>query len=444
MGSPTSVTAAAGEMRGGDGSGLLTLPPTAATAPKFFFLGAQILLDLVADARPVPRAAERSTTAQRREWQFEASMLDVDDDDNEQQQLEREPLASRLSDDDYRAILHKCSYQTCQAALLVDHRLSRLAIEALRSHKRRHTQSYTGVGRGGGPKYLAEPPTQMLWHADKLGGGITVDHERRVASRVAGSDGGWACQILDRWLSKETTTIALCCETLGLGAEIGLVGRNYYPGSWDAPLSESRHAVVIDAKTGHVHRKGKETMLTLPDAAVAANVAESFRRRLRGGIEGGQRRGRSAAVVPSGALLQLVVDMRHRELTVQLMAREAPGEEPTIVSSVTIEELPAEVAVAVSFGPGEHAVRVLGSSTEEPDGRATSNHVALWDECNVVPPIPMHSHTGSDRQKMHKAVLDAASSWRSDCRDNFGESGTLARVRGTLPAITGASGGAAF
>ena len=55
--------------------------------------------------------------------------------------------------------------------------------------------------------------------------------------------------------------------------------------------------------------------------------------------------------------------------------------------------------------------------------------------------------TASSRQspqKMHKAVLDAAFSWRSDCRDNFGESGTLARVRGTLPAITGAGAGAAF
>ena len=124
--------------------------------------------------------------------------------------------------------------------------------------------------------------------------------------------------------------------------------------------------------------------------------------------------------MPSGALLQLVVDMRHRELTVQLMAREMPGEEPTIISSVTIEELPAEVAVAVSFGPGEHAVRVLGSSTEEPDGRATSNHVALWDECNVIPPIPMHSHTGSDKQKMHKAVLDAAFSWRFPAGQPYG------------------------
>ena len=418
-------------MRGSDGSGLLTLPPTTATEPKFFFLADN---DLVADARPVPRVAERATTPrQRRERQFEASMFDVDDDD--EQQLEQEPLAERLTDSVYRAILHKCSYQTCIAALLVDHRLNRLAIEALRTHKRRQTKSYTGVGRSGSPRYLAEPPTQMLWHADKLGGGIELDQERRVASRAGGGDDGWACQLLDRWLSKETTTIALCCEKLAGDAQIGLVGRNYYPGSWDAPLSESRHAVVIDVKTGHVHRKGKETMLTLPDAAVAANIADSFRRQLRGGIEGGKRRGRNAAVVPSGALLQLVVDMRHRELTVQLMAREMPGEDPTVISEVTIEELPAEVAVAVCFGPGEHAVRVLGSSTAKPDAHRCSTQRDLWDEFNVIPPIPMHSHSCSDRQKMHSAVLDAAFSWRSDCADNFAESGTLARVRGRLPAI---------
>ena len=123
-------------------------------------------------------------------------------------------------------------------------------------------------------------------------------------------------------MAEQGDTIALCCEKLAGDAQIELVGRNYYPGSWDAPLSESRHAVVIDVKTGHVHRKGKETMLTLPDAAVAANIADSFRRQLRGGIEDGKRRG---LLVPSGALLQLVVDMRHRELTVQLMAREMPA-----------------------------------------------------------------------------------------------------------------------
>ena len=54
-------------------------------------------------------------------------------------------------------------------------------------------------------------------------------------------------QLLDRWLTKNVTTVALRCDALGPAAFVGVVGRNYYPTPWDEPLHESRHAVVVHA-----------------------------------------------------------------------------------------------------------------------------------------------------------------------------------------------------
>ena len=98
---------------------------------------------------------------------------------------------------------------------------------------------------------------------------------------------------------------------------------------------------------------------------------------------------------------------------------------------MTIEELPAEVAVAVC---SDRETRCGSSDRRPPSPTPTAaRRSATWDEFNVIPPIPMHSHSCSDRQKMHSAVLDAAFSWRSDCADNFAESGTLARVGAGFP-----------
>lgn len=65
--------------------------------------------------------------------------------------------------------------------------------------------------------------------------------------------------------------------------------------------------------------------------------------------------------VKSGARLNVVIDMQIRELTIELLDTKG-----TIASSITVEGIPGEVAVAVSFGPGRHAVRLVGNETEKP------------------------------------------------------------------------------
>ena len=46
-------------------------------------------------------------------------------------------------------------------------------------------------------------------------------------------------------------------------AFIGVVGRNFYPGDWDVPLSQSKHAVVVDVNSGRFHHKGANTNFVL-------------------------------------------------------------------------------------------------------------------------------------------------------------------------------------
>ena len=83
---------------------------------------------------------------------------------------------------------------------------------------------------------------------------------------------------------------------------------------------------------------------------------------------------------------------------------EAAGEEAAVLSAVVVEDLASEVAVAVGFGPGDHAMTVLGSTTSEPDAGRTAMVRDLWDEMNVVPPIPTSMDMGQKLQALIQEV----------------------------------------
>ena len=170
----------------------------------------------------------------------------------------------------------------------------------------------------------------MLWHGERQGQGVSLSGERSVAGRHAKK--AWGVQLADVWMSKDVHVIALLLEQVTEHCYIGVVGRNYFPSAWDAPLKESTHATVVHAADGRVFTKRSSTSFFLKP-------------------------------LESGARLQLTVDMSSREITYELFDPEDPSR---VLSSLSVEGIPAECALAVCFGPGgEQRVKIVGTSIEK-------------------------------------------------------------------------------
>ena len=106
-----------------------------------------------------------------------------------------------------------------------------------------------------------EEKAPMVWCSGKLGAAVTLSGDQRVCSRSSTS--GWGVQLASEWLTKDIHTVALACEQLDGDAFIGVVGRNFYPSDWDVPLSQTKHAVAMDVKTGRFTHKGANTSFVL-------------------------------------------------------------------------------------------------------------------------------------------------------------------------------------
>jgi len=207
----------------------------------------------------------------------------------------------------------------------------------------------------------------MLWRTDKLGSGIHVSSDGSSVSRDAPA--GWATQLADEWLFKDVTTVILEWGECSGEAFVGVVGRNFNPSPWDVSLNQSTQAVVLDVSTGRFTYKGAKTSFV-------------------------------ARKLTSGARLQLIIDMQTREMTTELL-----GERGEVISSLSVEGLPGEVALAVSFGPGKQAVRLAESATEKPElelkGKMSKD---LWDDENVIEPLPLNVKKNEPSQLKAKAA----------------------------------------
>ena len=198
----------------------------------------------------------------------------------------------------------------------------------------------------------------MLWHAERQGQGVSLSGERSVAGRHAKK--AWGVQLADQWMSKDVHTIALLLEQVTEHCYIGVVGRNYFPSAWDAPLKETTHATVVHAADGRVFTKRSSTSFFLKP-------------------------------LESGARLQLTVDMSSREITYELFDPEDPSR---VLSSLSVEGIPAECALAVCFGPGgEQRVKIVGTSIEKAVDDRGKMVKDLWDEENVVPPLKVNERS---------------------------------------------------
>ena len=198
----------------------------------------------------------------------------------------------------------------------------------------------------------------MLWHGERQGQGVGLSGERSVAGRHAKK--AWGVQLADQWMSKDVHTIALLLEQVTENCYIGVVGRNYFPSAWDAPLKESTHATVVHAADGRVFTKRSSTSFFLKP-------------------------------LESGARLQLTIDMSSREITYELFD---PGDPSRVLSSLSVEGIPAECALAVCFGPGgEQRVKIVGTSIEKAVDDRGKMVKDLWDEENVVPPLKVNERS---------------------------------------------------
>mmetsp|Transcript_15913 Transcript_15913/g.43172 ORF Transcript_15913/g.43172 Transcript_15913/m.43172 type:complete len:184 (-) Transcript_15913:417-968(-) len=160
------------------------------------------------------------------------------------------------------------------------------------------------------------------------------------------------------------------------------------------------------SRPGDSHTRGPTQALSCGAAAVSPHTCfcVSLRTRCRPSVGTccmlpGRRR-----PVKSGARLNVVIDMQIRELTIELLDTKG-----TIASSITVEGIPGEVAVAVSFGPGRHAVRLVGNETEKPAMKLLGKlRKDLWDDENVIAPMALNVKKGSDAARGSSMRVKAA------------------------------------
>jgi hypothetical protein len=192
------------------------------------------------------------------------------------------------------------------------------------------------------------PP--MRWVSSKLGNGMSITDGGATVSRS--TPDGWGIQLLDQFLANaggsayNVGEVMFEVEQVTDGnLHIGVVGRNFWPSAWDVPLTKTHHAVVVEASKGTLTRKTIKCDLIL------------------GKIEAGQR-------------VHVVVEMLKQSLTLELLSSDN-----ALVRSVTIGDIPSEVAVAVAMGPGEQKIRLVGSSTDMEEGQVFTGkvHKDLWD-----------------------------------------------------------------
>jgi len=212
----------------------------------------------------------------------------------------------------------------------------------------------------------------------KLGAGVSVSGDGSVAS-----SGRLGSQLCNHWMQASSRSpliysVALLLEDIQPDTTVGIVGRNFFPSEWDGDLAMSPHSVMMRCGDGSIRQKGRGT---------------SYRLR----------------ALQNGAKLNVIVDMQLRELTIELLGP-TPG---SILSSVQVEGIPAEVTIAVGFtnGPPQR-VQVVGCTAEVPgmklEGKLTKD---LWDDDNVIKPLPLNvKKEGSDQAQAQAEIAKVSSS----------------------------------
>ena len=342
-------------------------------------------------------------------------------------------LLDHLTDDILHLILDACPASTLRECIAVDKRTHDLAKRLLRSPKFQLRRSLFGGGRQALREAarrvidakFARPPSPPATRPEKsVHAALSLDHgagvrleltppppppppppraslseDRTVFRKLAGGvRGGWSTMLMDKWVNsfqKEMMTIGILFESLSGAACIGVVGINFLAsdgggsGGQASPLC-SRHAIVLDAVSGGLYVKGARTPMALPRERV-----------LRPGEE-------RTPILGSGSRLNIILNMATREMTVELLPSNSSS--PWAVSTLEVENLPHEVALAVGLGPSrtESSVQIVGCKCQPADVRADYGKTVkdLWDESNVIKPLH-HRGRNLERGSVTATLADA-------------------------------------
>ena len=164
------------------------------------------------------------------------------------------------------------------------------------------------------PTRLEQTKVPLAWTAAKVGPAVNISGDGATASRSAS---GCGAQLTSEWMQggrhPHIYHIVLALDEVMPETMIGIVGKNFWPSDWSEPLAKSLHSIVLECGTGKFFVKGKATSFMLKP-------------------------------LTSGARLHMMLDMQVQEMTLELLGT-SPGQ---ILSSVTIEAVPAEVTLVVA------------------------------------------------------------------------------------------------
>ena len=219
----------------------------------------------------------------------------------------------------------------------------------------------------------------MAFVKTKTGAGVTLSENGKTVS----SDGKVVgCQLADTWMAGGRKplvwTCAIVLEEVSEDTTIGVVGRNYFPSTWDAqaPLAKSTHAVMLRCGDGTVNHKGKGTSFIL--------------RKLK-----------------SGTRLHMILDMQTLEMTIELL-----GDDKTaVVASLQVENMPSEITLAIGFAASgeKQSVRIVGCKKEKPEMHLNGKlRKDLWDDDNIQTPLALNVREGKERGALQQQQAEIA------------------------------------
>ena len=208
------------------------------------------------------------------------------------------------------------------------------------------------------PTRLEQTKVPLAWTAAKVGPAVNISGDGATASRSAS---GCGAQLTSEWMQggrhPHVYHLVLALDEVMPETMIGIVGKNYWPSDWSEPLAKSLHSIVLECGSGKFFVKGKATSFMLKP-------------------------------LMSGARLHMMLDMQVQEMTLELLGT-SPGQ---ILSSVTIEAIPAEVTLVAGFcAGGPQSVRVVACTKELPEMKLLGKlKKDLWDEDNKVEPLALN------------------------------------------------------
>ena len=206
---------------------------------------------------------------------------------------------------------------------------------------------------------------KMAFRTDRKGDAITIE-----GSTASHKGEGWGVALLDKWmpgdekLNKGSALLEINAPSGMLW--VGLVGRNFNPeGDWwnkeftDMKNEKKGLCCAVRSTDGRIYRHGAD--LTDTNGLKAGKFGEAKRLRV-----------------------QIDIDAGDKEMTFKVLDETNDYEE---AASATIDELKAEVAVAICFGPttgDATTVRLVGSSCEASAKKNRRASKDLWDDDNVA------------------------------------------------------------